>query len=357
MLNFVRSWYQDKFSDPQAVTLAAILMAGFALIYFYGQLLMPILVAVVLAYMLDWPVTRLQAMGVPRSMGASIVLAVFALLMTVVVLVLLPALWQQGMALAAEVPTMVAMWQAFMLELPQKYPDYIDSTQLSTLVKSFNENLLQGGSSLLSLSLSSLVNLVALMVYAIVVPLLLFFFLKDKAELHRSFARFIPDNRELAKEVAAEMNVQIANYIRGKVIEILVVGFATFIGFYLLDLRYAALLSVLVGLSVLIPYIGATIVTLPVAAVAFFQFGVSTEFGYVMLVYGIIQALDGNVLVPLLFSEAVNLHPVMIIIAVLIFGGLWGFWGVFFAIPLATLVKAVINVWPSARKVAAAEQA
>ena len=66
-----------------------------------------------------------------------------------------------------------------------------------------------------------------------------------------------------------------------------------------------------------------------------------------MVVYGIIQALDGNVLVPLLFSEAVKIHPVAIIVSVLIFGGLWGMWGVFFAIPLATLVKAVFTAWPS----------
>ena len=61
-----------------------------------------------------------------------------------------------------------------------------------------------------------------------------------------------------------------------------------------------------------------------------------------------IQFLDGNILVPLLFSELVNLHPVAIILAVLFFGGLWGVWGVFFAIPLATLISAVINAWPSA---------
>ena len=62
--------------------------------------------------------------------------------------------------------------------------------------------------------------------------------------------------------------------------------------------------------------------------------------------YGVIQALDGNVLVPFLFSEAVNLHPIAIILAVIVFGGMWGLWGVFFAIPLATLVKAVLNAWP-----------
>ncbi len=111
-------------------------------------------------------------------------------------------------------------------------------------------------------------------------------------------------------------------------------------------MNYAALLGLLVGLSVIIPYIGAALVTLPVVLVAFFQWGVGTEFFYVFGVYVIIQALDGNLLVPLLFSEAVDLHPVAIIIAVLFFGGIWGVWGVFFAIPLATLIKAIIDAWP-----------
>ena len=141
------------------------------------------------------------------------------------------------------------------------------------------------------------------------------------------------------------MNQQILNYVRGKIIEIIIIGAASTLAFLFLDLRYSVLLGVLVGLSVLVPYVGAAIVTIPVVLVALFQFGFSAEFGYVMLAYGIIQALDGNLLVPLLFSEAVNLHPVTIIIAVIFFGGLWGFWGVFFAIPLATLVKAIINAW------------
>jgi len=111
-------------------------------------------------------------------------------------------------------------------------------------------------------------------------------------------------------------------------------------------LQYALLLAVLTGLSVLIPYIGAAAVTIPVALVALFQWGPTADFYYVLLAYGIIQALDGNLLAPLLFSEVVNLHPVAIIVAILVFGGLWGFWGVFFAIPLATLINAVLRAWP-----------
>ena len=108
-----------------------------------------------------------------------------------------------------------------------------------------------------------------------------------------------------------------------------------------------ALLGLLVGFSVIVPYIGATLVTIPVVVVAYAQFGVTPDFLWVFGAYAVIQVLDGNVLVPLLFSEAVNLHPVAIVIAVLFFGGLWGLWGVFFAIPLATLVNAILSAWPS----------
>ena len=149
------------------------------------------------------------------------------------------------------------------------------------------------------------------------------------------------------RQIWSEMNQQIANYVRGKFIEIIIVGGVSSIVFSLLGLNYALLLGILVGLSVLIPYIGALVVTVPVAMIAFFQWGWSNEFIYVLVAYGVIQMLDGNVLVPILFSEAVNLHPVAIILAVLVFGGLWGFWGVFFAIPLATLCKAVLNAWPT----------
>jgi putative permease len=106
------------------------------------------------------------------------------------------------------------------------------------------------------------------------------------------------------------------------------------------------LLAVIVGLSVIIPYVGAAAATLPIALIAYFQWGFSYDFLYVMAAYAVVQFLDGNLLVPLLFSEIVNLHPIAIITAVLVFGSIWGIWGVFFAIPLATLVQAVLNAWP-----------
>ena len=137
--------------------------------------------------------------------------------------------------------------------------------------------------------------------------------------------------------------------MRGKAVEIIIVGSFAWMVFSLFGLNYALLLATLTGVSVLVPYLGALVVTLPVALVAAAQWGVGSEMAWVVFAYGVIQALDGNVLVPVLFSEAVDLHPVAIIVAVLFFGGIWGFWGVFFAIPLATVVNAVIQAWPQAK--------
>jgi putative permease len=92
--------------------------------------------------------------------------------------------------------------------------------------------------------------------------------------------------------------------------------------------------------------VGAVLVTIPIAVIGYFQWGFGAEWAWLMIAYFIIQALDANVLVPLLFSEVVNLHPIAIIVAVLFFGGIWGFWGLFFAIPLAILIQAVLKAMP-----------
>jgi putative permease len=197
-----------------------------------------------------------------------------------------------------------------------------------------------------SFSFSTFPSVVAMMVYLVLVPLLVFFMLKDKDELMSLMSGLLPHQRPVMWQIWHEMDIQMANYVRGKTIEILLVGFVSYAVFLVMGLNYAALLALLVGLSVVIPYIGAVVVTIPVTVVAYFQWGWGGELFWLMAIYGIIQGIDGNVLVPLLFSEAVNLHPIVIILAVLVFGGLWGFWGVFFAIPLATLVKALYNAWP-----------
>ncbi|KKD62085.1 permase [Grimontia sp. AD028] len=347
MLEMLNRWYQRRFSDPHAVSLIALLIMGFVVIYFLGNLIAPLLVAIVLAYLLEWPVAKMVGLGLNRTLSVILVLLLFVGFMILAFFGLMPTIWNQIINLIADIPKMFNDFQSYLSHLPDEYPELIQPHMVNAFIDTLQSRVLGMGETVVKSSLSSLVSLAALAVYLILVPLLVFFLLKDKEEMMRSFTSLLPRNRKLTNKVGMEMNEQISNYIRGKVTEIIIVGVTSYITFAVLDLRYAALLSVATGLSVLIPYIGAAAVTLPIFMVALFQWGISPELGYLMLAYGIIQALDGNVLVPVLFSEAVNLHPVAIIVAVLVFGGLWGFWGVFFAIPLATLVKAVWNALPS----------
>ncbi|HBQ4682813.1 TPA: AI-2E family transporter [Escherichia coli] len=328
MLEMLMQWYRRRFSDPEAIALLVILVAGFGIIFFFSGLLAPLLVAIVLAYLLEWPTVRLQSIGCSRRWATSIVLVVFVGILLLMAFVVLPIAWQQGIYLIRDMPGMLNKLSDFAATLPRRYPALMDAGIIDAMAENMRSRML------------------TIAVYLVLVPLMVFFLLKDKEQMLNAVRRVLPRNRGLAGQVWKEMNQQITNYIRGKVLEMIVVGIATWLGFLLFGLNYSLLLAVLVGFSVLIPYIGAFVVTIPVVGVALFQFGAGTEFWSCFAVYLIIQALDGNLLVPVLFSEAVNLHPLVIILSVVIFGGLWGFWGVFFAIPLATLIKAVIHAWP-----------
>lgn len=348
MLEMLMQWYRRRFSDPEAIALLVILVAGFCILFFLHGLLAPLLVAIVLAYLLEWPTARLERLGCSRTLAASLVLILFVGILLMLLLVVAPVAWQQGIYLIRDMPGMLNKLSDFAATLPKRYPALMDAGIIDAMAENMRTRMMGLGDSVVKYSLASLVGLLTLAIYLILVPLMVFFLVKDKEQMLSAVRRVLPRNRGLAGQVWVEMNQQITNYIRGKVLEMVVVGVATWIGFVLFGLNYSLLLAVLVGISVLIPYIGAFVVTIPVVGVALFQFGLGPEFWSCMAVYLIIQALDGNLLVPVLFSEAVNLHPVAIICAVLLFGGLWGFWGVFFAIPLATLFKAVLDAWPKA---------
>lgn len=346
MLAMLMQWYRRRFSDPEAIALLVILLSGFGILFFFHGLLAPLLVAIVLAYLLDWPTVRLERLGLGRHWAASLVLLLFVGVLLLLLLVVAPVAWQQGINLIRDMPGMFNKLSDFAATLPHRYPALMDAGIIDVMADNLRARMITVGDSVVRYSLASLVGLLTLAVYLVLVPLMVFFLVKDKQQMLNAVRRVLPRNRGLAGLVWVEMNQQITNYIRGKVLEMVIVGVATYLGFLLFGLNYSLLLAVLVGLSVLIPYVGAFAVTIPVVCVALFQFGMGTEFWSCFAVYLIIQGLDGNLLVPVLFSEAVNLHPLVIILSVVIFGGLWGFWGVFFAIPLATLIKAVIHAWP-----------
>lgn len=346
VLEFVRGWINRYFHHEEALLLVLLILAGLAFVTWLGAVLAPILTALVIAFVLQGAVARLMHWGLPNWAAVYLAYLFFLSVLVVLLLVVFPLIWRQLYAFLNALPSMIDQLQQLMRGLPERYPNLVSETQINQWLNTATNEMALLGQRMLGLMLSQIGSIVGIIIYLILVPFLVFFFLKDRALLVSWFTSMLPEQRPLMSQVGEEMNEQIANYVRGKAVEIFIVGGVSYVVFSLLGLNYAVLLGTLVGLSVIVPYIGAAVVTIPVALVGFFQFGWSLEFGWVMLAYAIIQALDGNVLVPILFAEAVSLHPVAIIFAVLVFGGIWGFWGVFFAIPLASLIKAVLTAWP-----------
>ena len=346
MIKVFRKWMDEIFGEEESLILLLLIAAVLIIVATMGQMLAPLITSVIFAFMLQGLIDQLEKWRVPRIISLTVVILIFLGVILSLLLVVLPLVWKQMVNLMSELPDMLREWQALLMLLPERYPELVTVLEVQRWVSLASAEVGAMGQWLLSFSINNLPVLVGILIYLILVPVLVFFLLRDKEVILSWLQGFLPRQRTMLNAVWAEMNQQIANYVRGKAVEIVIVGSVSYFAFVLLGLRYSALLGLLVGLSVVIPYIGAAVVTIPVAMIAFFQWGWGTDFFTLMVVYGIIQALDGNVLVPLLFSEAVNLHPVAIILAVLVFGGLWGFWGVFFAIPLATLFKAVINAWP-----------
>lgn len=346
MIKILRTWFNRYFSDPEAVLLFFVLVFGFGLVMMMGNILAPVLASIVIAYLLESLVNFLRRWNMPRLPAVIIVYIGFIGILLAACLLLLPLLWKQVVSLFGELPTMLLKGEALLLSLGQRFPEYFSQEQVNSFTAGLLTDARSVGKDVLSVSWSSITGLITALVYLVLVPLLVFFFLKDHEKLIKWLTHFLPSKRGVLRRVGFEVNQQIGNYISGKVFEIIVVGLATYAVFWFFDMRYAVLLASLVGISVLIPYVGIIVISIPVILVGYLQWGFEPTFGYCMIVFFIVQALDANILIPLLFSEAVNLHPVAIVIATLFFGGIWGFWGVFFAIPLATLVKAVINAWP-----------
>jgi putative permease len=346
MVYLFKQWYQKNFSNPDVIFLTLSLFTGCLLVYILSNTLIAFLVAIVMGYLLDGPITFLEEKKIPRIIAVTTIFFSFILFCIVITFGLVPLLSQQVSQLIAELPNILTTGQARLLELPELYPSIFTEPQVRLIIDNIGTALGSVGKTLFSFSIANVVNVFTLAVYAFLIPMMMFFILKDKKQIIKWFYRFIPQQSKLSRGVWKEVDGKIANYIGGKFVEIGIIWVTNYILFAYLDLHYSLLLSFLVGLSVIIPFVGVVIITVPVAIIGYIQFGTESAFYTLMITFVIIQIIDGNIVVPLLFSEAVNIHPLAIIVAVLFFGGIWGVWGIFFAIPLATLIQAVLNSWP-----------
>jgi len=346
MLKVFSGLYERYFSEEEAIIFAFLLVAGTVIMLTIGGVIAPLLWSIIITFILQGLVNSLEKLNVSHTVSVYLVYLLFLGATLITLLFFLPFSWSRLTLFLNELPSMVDQLQSLLFVLPENYPELFTQSQVEQWMENMQGEIGQLGQVVLSYSVTSITRFVTLVVYTVLVPIMVFFMMRDSEKLLNFLEKWLPEKRPIMAQVWHEMNDQLANYIRGKAVEIIIVGISSYIMLSIFGLNYPLLLSVLIGFSVIVPYVGATVVTIPVFLVGFFQWGFSGDLVQVLIAYAVLQMIDGNILVPLIFSETVNLHPISIITAILVFGGLWGFWGVFFAIPLATFIKAVIRAWP-----------
>ena len=346
MASYFKNLIDKYFHTEDQISLSILLVFIGIIVIFFGSILTPLFISALVAYLLNSVVTAAERWGFSRPIGLTISITLFFALYLSLFLIF-PLLSRQIIGLVNELPRIVENLEDILVNFFNDYPEFFTSEQienLSVTVTSSLPNILE--QTLLQLNAGFSAAMSAL-IYLVLIPFLVFFFLKDKKQMLEYVAYFLPSDKSSASKIWIELDSQLFKYLRGKGLELIIVGIVTTTAFSILGANYSLLLGILVGLSVLIPLFGAIFVTIPVAIVGYFQWGLDMNYLIFLATYLIIQALDGNVLFPLLIGREVNLHPVLIVLAILIFGGIWGFWGVLLAVPLATAIRAVIKSWPA----------
>jgi len=347
MFEQINNLLKRIFNNEETIIFSLVLVFVLLIISFFGSILTPFLISIVVAYLLVGLQKKIESYNISRYLALLLTFSLFIVTGGAILIWLVPILYIQLQAFILDIPGLFNNFLNFVSELPTKFPDLVSADQISVFFQAVSSELTSITQNLVKSSIAGIQSTITILLYIILFPILVFFFLFDRKNIIDGLIKIIPGKRQMLSNIWIEMDDQLSNYVRGKILEIFIVGVAAAIIFASLGLKYTALLSVLVGFSVLIPYVGAFLVTIPVIVVGLLQFGIGTQFYILIGLYLLLQALDGNLLVPIIFSDAVKLHPVIIILAVFVFGSLFGFWGVFFSIPIATFIKAVWNAWPS----------
>ena len=346
MFNHLANIFKRIFSNEETIVFSLIILLTLIIFSLFIGVLTPFIISIIVAYLLVGLQKKIATYNVPDNLATILAFSIFIIIGAAMFVWLIPLLYVQLQSFVLDIPRLFNEFLNFVSTIPATFPDLVNSDQISVFFQAVSSELTSITQNIVKSSISGIQSTITVLLYVILFPILVYFFLFDRRNIIEGVLKIIPGDRAMLSQVWSEMDVQLSNYVRGKVLEIFIVGIAAAILFASFGLNYGALLAVLVGLSVLIPYVGAFSITIPIVIIGLLQFGLGSQFYLLIGLYLLLQFLDGNLLVPIIFSEAVKLHPIIIILAVFIFGNMFGFWGVFFSIPLATFIKAVWNAWP-----------
>ncbi len=310
----------------------------FALLYLLGDVSLPFIVGGAIAYFLDPVADRLQQLGLSR-IAATVVISLLALVVIVaLVLAVIPTLISQLSALISAAPEITRQLQTFLLE---RFPELSDSTStMRQTLTQIGEAISARGGELVNGLVTSALNLISVVVFIVVVPVVAFYLLLDWDKMVARVDSWLPrDHAPAVRQIAREIDAVLAGFVRGQVSVCLILGTFYSVALMLAGLQFGLVVGAIAGAITFIPYVGSLVGGALAIGLALFQFwGDWMSIGLVAAIFAIGQFFEGNILSPKLVGGSVGLHPVWLLFALSAFGALFGFVGMLVAVPVAAMI-------------------
>jgi len=317
------------------VALFFIFVSGW-LVYSLSNIVTIIIISALISYILDPIASSLEARGLKRTLATIIIFLVFISLIIIIGWKIFPIVFRDLLAIQEKMdPNTTENFLSQIEIFVQQYFSFINISELN-LQNEINDFV----SGLTKQIVSFAADMVSVISTVVIIPFVTFFLLKDGRDMKKLFISYIPNRYfEMSLNVLHKVDQQLGGYLRGQFIEAFVVGILAIIALWILGIKYFILIGVFAGLANLIPYVGPVAGAVPAILVVIANGGDSTLIAYIILAFTIIQLIDNTVMQPLVLSKSVNLHPLIIVLAVLIGGKFFGVLGMFLAVPVAGILK------------------
>lgn len=330
----------------RAAYVAVFLIVCGYLLYALRGVLTPIFVAFAIAYLLDPLVDRLEAVGAPRALGITVLLVLTLLVLTLFALLVVPAMVRDLSALAHELPSAViglfarlSDWLAARgIEVPHTADDALEAVQqhLRTMVPNAVALMRSSVTAVLGGTASALGAIAAV----VIVPVLSFYLLRDFDRMMAAAVGMLPASmRARAVGTGREVDTVLGQFVRGQLIVMAILGALYAGGYALIGVRLAIPIGVIAGLLSFIPYVGSGVALGLALLMTALELGGPVQYLLVLAVYGVVQTLEGFVITPRIVGDKLGIPPVIVLIALMIGGELFGFLGVMLALPVSAVIK------------------
>ena len=310
-------------------------------LWFLGDVLLPFVLGGAIAYFLDPVADRLEKMGFSRVMATAIITVMGMLAFVLMLLWVIPSLVNQAVDLFNVAPTLFSNLRDFLID---RFPDVMDAeSPLRKSLVSVGETIQSRGGELLNTVLSSAAGIINIVMLFVIVPVVAVYLLLDWDNMVARIDELLPrDHAPTIRRLAADIDRTLASFIRGMGTVCLILGTYYAVALMVIGLQFGLVVGFVAGLVTFIPYLGALIGGALAIGLALFQFwGDWLSIGLVVGVFVLGQVIEGNVLTPKLVGSSVGLHPVWLILALSIFGTLFGFVGMLVAVPVAAAIGVV----------------